>query len=159
MGFLKALSDLDFALSDDADKFFDNLPPQSELQQMQGKYRTALNALMSHAIAVSTGKMNPPQEFVANPAPPPLSFKKKPFVSVPPPPPMVTVPNWGDVETMERGGGVPTADDLGLVINEIDDQPVLDPDQRDRGEIVSMSPPAGTVVPRGSISTVHVRNR
>jgi hypothetical protein len=36
MGFLKALSDLDFALSDDADKFFDNLPPQSELQQMHG---------------------------------------------------------------------------------------------------------------------------
>jgi hypothetical protein len=79
MGFLKALSDIDFLLSENANLFFDNLPPQEDLLKIQGQYRTALNAMMAHAIRVSTGKMDPPQVFVANPAPPPLNFKKKPF--------------------------------------------------------------------------------
>lgn len=160
MGFLKALSDLDFALSEDASKYFDNLPSPAELTQRQVQYRSALNALMAHAIALSTGKITPPQEFIANPPPPPLTFRKKPFAPPPPPPPsLVTIPDWGNVESMDRGGDVPSADDLGLVIQEVDDQPVLDPHERDRGDIVSMSPPAGTVVPRGTVVTVHVRNR
>lgn len=79
MGFLKALADLKFLLNDDASLFFDNLPPQDELLKIQVQYRTALNALMAHAIRVSTGKMDPPQNFVASPAPPPLNFKKKQF--------------------------------------------------------------------------------
>jgi hypothetical protein len=89
MGFLKALSDLNFLLSENADLFFDNLPPNDELLKIQGQYRAALNGLMDHAIKVSTGKMDPPQTFIANPAPPPLNFKKKAFS-----PPQVTVPDW-----------------------------------------------------------------
>ena len=46
------------------------LPPQEELVKIQAQYRTTLNALMAHAIKVSTGKMQPPQVFVASPAPP-----------------------------------------------------------------------------------------
>ncbi len=83
MGFLKALSDLDLLLSENASLFFDDLPPQANLLKFQGEYRSALNALMAHAIKVSTGKMDPPQMYVANPAPTPLSFKKKPFIAVP----------------------------------------------------------------------------
>jgi len=83
MGFLKALSDLNLLLSENASLFFDNLPPQADLLKFQGEYRTALNGLMAHAIKVSTGKMDPPQMFVANPAPTPLNFKKKPFTVAP----------------------------------------------------------------------------
>jgi hypothetical protein len=91
MGFLKALSDMSFLLSENASLFFDNLPPQEDLLRIQGQYRTALNGLMAHAIRVSTGKMDPPQTFVANPAPPPLNFKKKPFSSAAP---MILVPDF-----------------------------------------------------------------
>ena len=82
-GFLKALSDLDLLLNPNASLFFDDLPPQSELVKIQGQYRSSLNGLMAHAIKIATGKMDPPQTFVANPAPPPLVFKKKAY-AIPP---------------------------------------------------------------------------
>jgi hypothetical protein len=91
MGFLQSLSDLKFMLSENGSVFFENLPPQEELLKMQGQYRTALNALMAHAIRVSTGRMNPPQLFVASQIPPPLNFKKRPFTPLPSAP---TMPNW-----------------------------------------------------------------
>ena len=75
---LKALSDLDFLLGPSADVFFEKLPATTELTKLQEQYRTTLNGLMAHAIKVATGKMNPPQLFVATPIPPPLNFKKKP---------------------------------------------------------------------------------
>jgi hypothetical protein len=77
------LSDLDLALSENSSLLFDNLPPQAALENMEGQYRTALNGLMAHAIKVATGRMDPPQTFVANPIPPPLGFKKKKFSSGP----------------------------------------------------------------------------
>jgi len=80
MGFLKALSDLDLATSENGPLLFDDLPSNNDLNRMKGQYRTALSALLSHAIQVSTGQMDPPQMFVANPEPPAVSFKKKPFV-------------------------------------------------------------------------------
>lgn len=160
MGFLKSLSDLNFLLSENASLFFDNLPPQEELLKIQGQYRNALNALMAHAIKVSTGRMNPPQTFVANPAPPSLNFKKKPFNTAP-----VTIPNWGVLEDVDRPGfdgqghriSPPTADELGLNVTRIGGAPVLDPEGNDRGDIVSVSPPPGTLVPRGSSVTVFYR--
>jgi hypothetical protein len=81
MGFLKALADLQLLLDPEkASLFFDNLPPPEQLLNIQGQYRAALNNLMAHAIRVSTGKMDPPQMFVASPSPTPLNFKKKEFV-------------------------------------------------------------------------------
>jgi PASTA domain len=80
MGFLKALSDLDLAGSENGPLLFDGLPSNDDLTRMKGQYRTALSALLSHAIQVATGQMDPPQMFVANPAPPAFSFKKKLFV-------------------------------------------------------------------------------
>jgi hypothetical protein len=162
MGFLKALSDLNFLLSENASLFFDNLPPQEELLKIQGQYRTALNALMAHAIRVSTGKMDPPQTFVANPAPSPLNFKKKPFSSAP-----VTIPDWtrGTIRDVDEPGfdaqghraTPPTAGELGLNVTFVGGAPVLDPEGNDRGDVVSVSPPPGTVVPRGSSVTVFFR--
>ncbi len=74
--FLKAISDLQLVLDDNGKLLFDDLPPKDQLVEVLGAYRTALNALMAHAIRVSTGAMNPPQMFVAAPPPPPLTFKK-----------------------------------------------------------------------------------
>lgn len=90
IGFLRVLSDLDLALSLEGSTLFDGLPSNDDLIRMKGQYRTALNALISHAIRVSTGRMDPPQTFVANPAPPAVSFKKKLFV---PPHDQVHVPD------------------------------------------------------------------
>jgi hypothetical protein len=83
MKFLKALSDLNLALGDNASLFFDELPPRSDLVTFEGNYRSALNALIAHAIKVSTGAMKPPQTFVANPPLPPLNFRKKAFSANP----------------------------------------------------------------------------
>jgi hypothetical protein len=157
MGFLKALSDLSFLLSENASLFFDNLPPQEELLSIQGQYRTALNALMAHAIKVSTGKMDPPQTFVANPAPPSLNFKKKPFSTAP-----VTIPaEWiGAPAQCATVGGPPFqgapfitgASALGLKT-----QVVTIPNVPGRGgDIASTSPPAGTPVPIGTVVTLSV---
>lgn len=79
--FLKALSDLDFLVSPNADMFFDNLPAPTEITKLAEQYRSALNGLMAHAVKVAAGKMDPPQVFVANPIPPPLNFKKKPVTT------------------------------------------------------------------------------
>lgn len=80
--FLKVIADLDLALGVDGPKLFDKLPPADDLARIQGQYRQALNALMRHAIRVSKGEMDPPQEFVANPAPPAVSLTKQPFLSL-----------------------------------------------------------------------------
>jgi hypothetical protein len=76
--FLKALADLEFVQGPNGPSFFDNLPTEAELAQFETQYRRTLNALMAHAIQVATGKMSPPQTFVAVPPPPPINFKKRP---------------------------------------------------------------------------------
>jgi len=75
--FLKALSDLEFLLGPNGEVFFDGLPSHAELGQIEVQYRKALNSLMSHALKVAKGEMEP-QVFVADPPPPPLDFKKRP---------------------------------------------------------------------------------
>ncbi|HEX7555220.1 MAG TPA: PASTA domain-containing protein [Leptolinea sp.] len=155
MGFLKALADMDFLLSENASLFFDNLPPQEVLLNIQGQYRTALNALMAWAINIATGKMDPPQTFVANPAPAPLNFKKKPFNAAP-----VTIPDWSrnSVEDFSNpGANFITPASLGLIVTIVGGAPVTDPEGNDEGDVVSISPPPGTVVPRGSSVTVYVK--
>ncbi len=92
IGFLKALSDLDAASDEATSMLFDDLPSKDELNRMKGQYRTALNALMFHTKLVSTGKMETPQLFVANPAPPAINFKKKRFAP-PLAPATITVPD------------------------------------------------------------------
>jgi hypothetical protein len=77
MRFLKALSDLQFAQGPDGGVFFEDLPSAADLGIMDTEYRQALNGLFAHAIRVATGKMNPPQMFVANPKPRPVVFKKR----------------------------------------------------------------------------------
>lgn len=89
--FLKALSDLRLALEPNAAALFDGLPSRDENIRLQGLYQVALNALMAHAIKVATGRMETPQIFVANPAPPALNFTKKGFT---PDPVFVDVPNF-----------------------------------------------------------------
>jgi hypothetical protein len=81
--FLKAISDVELALSPDGPTLFDGLPDKETLTNMSNAYRTALNGLMHHAIRLARGEMNPPQEFVATPPPPAMNFKlkQKPFPS------------------------------------------------------------------------------
>ncbi|SDP44804.1 hypothetical protein [Afipia sp. GAS231] len=146
MGFLKALSDLDFLLSENADLFFENLPPQTDLLKFQGQYRGALNGLMAHAIKVSTGKMDPPQMFVANPAPPPLNFRKKPFNTAP-----VTIPNWSGMRDAEEGPD--SAPALGLSLIEVFSLI----GHGSMGDVMGISPPPGSLVPRGSSVTVTIQ--
>jgi hypothetical protein len=114
IGFLGALSDLALASSDNASMLFDDLPSRDELNHIKGKYRTALNALMSHAILVTTGHMDPPQLFVANPAPPAITFKKKPFASPPPPVPPPQIIQVPDVTSMSVAEAVQTLTQSGL---------------------------------------------
>lgn len=76
--YLRALSDLQFAQGPNGPVFFEDLPPIDQLAAMEQQYRTTLNGLMAHAIKVATGKMSPPQLFVANPTPRPVTFKKRP---------------------------------------------------------------------------------
>jgi hypothetical protein len=114
IGFLAALSDLELASSNETSMLFDDLPSKDDLNHMKGQYRTTLDALMSHATLVATGRMDPPQLFVANPAPPAINFKKKPFVSPPaplPPPQTVQVP---DVTRMSVDEAVQTLTQAGL---------------------------------------------
>jgi hypothetical protein len=76
--FLKALSDLQFAQGPNGAVFFESLPTAAELGAIEVQYRNALNGLMAHAIKVATGKMSPPQLFVADPRPPAIAFAKRP---------------------------------------------------------------------------------
>ena len=90
--FLRTISDLQLAVEPGGSLLFDSLPSKDELTQMQGQYRDTLNGLMSHAIRVSTGRLDPPQLFVAKPAPPPISFKRKLFIKSADAPVPVPVP-------------------------------------------------------------------
>jgi hypothetical protein len=76
-GLLRAISDLQLTLDINGSLLFDNLPSKDELIRMLGQYRATLNGLMAHAIKVSTGRIDPPKEFIADPPPPPLPFTKK----------------------------------------------------------------------------------
>jgi hypothetical protein len=89
----KVLSDLDLALSPDGSALFDGLPSHDDLVGLKGQYLATRNALFRHAIQVATGRMNPPQDFIANPAPPAISFKKKLFLPPAPPKPQVKLRN------------------------------------------------------------------
>ena len=150
MVFLKAMTDLDFIMGEDTRIFFDDPPPPADLSMLQGQYRAALNALMAHAIKVSTGQMNPPQTFVANPPPPPLNFKKKK--------PFVAIPNWGCIEDVERSSAdMPSAADLGLnIIYVVGGQGTEDDGNTatNRGNVISIVPPPNQKVPPGYSVTV-----
>lgn len=154
MGFLKALSDLALALGENGPLLFDDLPSKDDLTRMEGQYRTALSALLSHAIRVSTGQMDPPQVFVANPAPPAISFKKKKFV------PPVRVPDLrgqapNDAHQTLQGLGLLSTDASDPVMptifvgGEIEANPLI-------GKVVSSDPAAGTMVDLGSTVTLRV---
>jgi beta-lactam-binding protein with PASTA domain len=77
--------------------------------------------------------------------------------------PGVTIPTWGSLEDVDRGGGVdaqghqgpPSAAELGVVANEIGDQPST---QDTRGDITSITPGPGSIVAKGSTVTIHYRN-
>jgi hypothetical protein len=77
MRLLSALADVDFAQGPNAALFFENLPEPVELARIEVQYRSTLNALMAHAIRVSTREINPPQLFVPTPPPPPFAFTKR----------------------------------------------------------------------------------
>jgi hypothetical protein len=77
LNFLKALADLQFAQAANAGSFFEALPAPAELAALESQYRIALNGLMAHAIRVANGKLTPPQVFVPDPAPSPLTLKKR----------------------------------------------------------------------------------
>jgi hypothetical protein len=150
IGFLRALSNLDLALSDDGPNIFDDtLPSRDDLTAMKGQYRIALNALMSHAIRVSTGQMNPPQTFVANPAPPAINFKKRPFAPPPTPSATISVPDVLDEDTALAQA---TLDTLGLlstvVISNIPGPPP--------NTVADQNPPPGAQVSPGSTVTLFV---
>jgi hypothetical protein len=161
IGFLAALSDLDLASSDDTSMLFDDLPSRDELNRMKGQYRTTLNALMSHAISVSTGHMDPPQTFVANPAPPAINFKKKPFA----PPHLIQVP---DVRGLSIDNAHTILQRLGLQFDDFNDN-IDDAIFVEQGpeaghsfvipatKVEDLDPPAGTMVAPNSTITLHER--
>jgi hypothetical protein len=70
------ISDLTFAQSEDAPKFFENLPSPETLVTLQNTFRSILNDLMSHARKVSNGSI-PPEIFVAKNEPPLPRFKRR----------------------------------------------------------------------------------
>lgn len=149
LDFLKALSDLAMASDPRTSILFDDLPSPDELNRMKGQYRTALNALISHAIRVTTGKMDPPQTFVANPAPPAINFKKKPFAPPTPPPATITLPDLTDEDLALAQA---TLDELGLrstVV--IDNVPGPPPNT-----VVEQDPAIGAQVASGSMVTLFV---
>ena len=156
MGFLKALSDLELAMSENGDLLFENLGSRDDLGKMEGQYRTALNALMAHAIKVSTGRMDPPQMFVANPIPPAINFKKKAFsVS----PPLMPVPNL--IGTSNFGLGqderIVGGPDLSTLRFEQTIHTVTSlPPGISSHMITDQDPPAGKMVPVGSTVRVDV---
>lgn len=157
--FLKAISDLTLAGGENGPLLFDDLPSKDVLTQLKGQYRTALSALLSHAIQVSTGQMDPPQLFVANPAPPAFSFKKKLFV---PPALQVQIP---DVSSMTVVNATQTLTRLGLtVVTQKEDVSRLWIEMRQIGgitgttitEIIGTVPEAGKMVDPKSAVIIRV---
>ena len=73
--------------------------------------------------------------------------------AIPLPPVFVTIPNWTNVNDMERGNGqdANTPDALGLSVTSVEDDSIM---VGSEGDITSISPPVGTVVPSGSSVTV-----
>lgn len=77
----------------------------------------------------------------------------------PPPPPLVTVPDWGGQRDIDEGGNsmqgvhTPSADEVGLIA----DVQYTDTGPFNMGDVVSMMPPAGKLVPAGSHVTVVIQ--
>jgi len=66
----------------------------------------------------------------------------------------VVIPAWGDEETIALGGGgLPSAASLGLNIAFVT---VPNDGSHDAGDVISLSPPAGTTVPVGSVVTATI---
>jgi hypothetical protein len=115
---------------------------QSDLDSIAAAASQALDSPKTAAFpTLQTSEINLPARISA-PVGPPVIY--------------VTVPSWGNIAAVEGHGTVPSADDLGLVINRVEDNSVL---VYSGGDLVSMTPSAGTVVPRGSTVTVVVGHR
>jgi hypothetical protein len=148
--FLAAKSELQLTLEPGAELMFDNLPLPDERKRMLGQYRDALTGLMAHAIGVSTGRIDPPQLFRANPAPPAINFTKKPFSN------NVAMPSV--IGKMARGdqsgpGAQEELEALRLIVNFV----AVPTSLGNEAEIVlTQSPTANTSVPRGSNVTIGV---
>jgi hypothetical protein len=156
MGFLKALADLELAIGDNGNVLFENLPSRDALGAMEAAYRTALSALMAHAIKVSTGEMDPPQMFVANPIPPAINFTKKAFSVAPtllPVPNLIGTFNFG-LGTDETIVGGPDLSKFTFqqTIHEVTSLPPGIASHM----ITDQDPTAGTIVPVGSTVRVDV---
>lgn len=92
----------------------------------------------------------------------PLPKRLAPLPSAP-----VAVPNyvgWTSRDVQEAGTDnqgrritPPTVDELGLLVNFINGGISTDPEGNDRGDVTSVAPPPGTLVPRGTMITIGVR--
>ena len=71
-----AISDLEFAQSENASLIFDDLPPAQQLVDLQNEFRRILGDLMAHAHAVSRGTIEP-TPFVATNEPALPRFKRR----------------------------------------------------------------------------------
>ena len=68
--------------------------------------------------------------------------------------PSVVIPDWPDAETVDRGGdGLPSAETLGLNVSFL---AVRNDGTHDAGDVISLTPPAGSTVPVGSLVTVKI---
>lgn len=145
---IQALNNVDYILANPA-QFIG--PDAAALTVLRGKLQSDLDriaAAASHALnfpkdaafpVLDVGTIQLPGRIAGSPAPPPPVF--------------VTIPNWGDMETVDRGDGgqIKSADDLGLIIKSVEDDTVA---VTNDGDIVSMKPPPGSVVPSGTVVTV-----
>jgi len=71
--------------------------------------------------------------------------------------PSAVIPNWPDAETVSiGGGGLPSADALGLKVNFVE---VPNDGTHPDGDVISLNPSAGTTVPLGTLVTVTIWGR
>jgi hypothetical protein len=126
-----------------------------------------LNAALSASIAVAksdvlkmpilvdpeTGQMITPSNVaVISATPVPDAPLSAPILIV-----LVVVPNWPDAETVVLGGGgLPSAGALGLKTNYV---VVPNNGSHDDGDVIRLSPPAGSSVPVGTLVTVTIWGR
>jgi beta-lactam-binding protein with PASTA domain len=102
---------------------------------------------MAHAIKVSTGRLDPPQEFVAVPAPPALDFQKK---VLPAAAQMVTVPTLLGMNALAACLKIAG---LGLKPARGTSDRTNDPGNLTR--VVEQSIPTNTQVPVGTFLTIR----
>jgi hypothetical protein len=147
---IQALNNVDYILAN-PDQFVN--PDLAALGQLRGVLQGDLDRIAqaaSHALNFPKEAAFPSLQAGAIELPPRIAGGGAP----PGPIVLVTIPNWGNMADIDQGtgDGSDTAARLGLKIASIEDDSVTVGSQ---GDILSITPPVGTVVPSGTTVTVR----